>query len=280
MKETNDADEQFSDDAEENLRIENELLKLKMQAESGAFFGGSGNLSPDIENAFLQNIQQFEAAWQHAKPQKVYDLLGKPHFKNAATLQPTEVDTELEKLLDILADHNMALDVLGNYEPIVIYRFITEELFEHESDGMGFPGMTMHYIYEEFHPNHQMDIESSVKDFFTHWFQQHFNEYSTELANEFVLPDGTQLNKEQAIRQFDQFFDCFTRFFDTRFVIGEISFQWNDDKGLGHAEGAVHYKAELENGEITVMDGPFKLYLSNEYGGWDIFSFVMPGFRW
>ncbi len=33
--------ENFSDDPEQILRIENELLKLKMQAERGASFGGN-----------------------------------------------------------------------------------------------------------------------------------------------------------------------------------------------------------------------------------------------
>jgi predicted Ser/Thr protein kinase len=38
--------EKFSDDPEENLRIENEILKLKMQAESGAYFGGNAKDLP------------------------------------------------------------------------------------------------------------------------------------------------------------------------------------------------------------------------------------------
>jgi len=212
MNETNDTGEPLSDDPEENLRLENELLKIKMQAESGAFFGGSGSLPPEIENAFLQNIQAFEAAWQDSKPQKVYDLLGQPDFKMADSLQPEEVSPALEKMHELLAEHNMALDVQGEYDPIVIYRFITEELFEHETDGMSFPGMTSHYIYEEFHPNHTINIERAANDFFDHWFGRQFNEYSTELASVFVLPDGTQLTKKEAIGKFDQFF-CLLHFF-------------------------------------------------------------------
>ena len=34
----------------EDLRMENEILKIKMQAETGGIFSGSGNLPPDIEN--------------------------------------------------------------------------------------------------------------------------------------------------------------------------------------------------------------------------------------
>ena len=43
-------DKKFSDDPEENLRLENKFLKMKMMAESGGIFGGSSDsgLSPEI----------------------------------------------------------------------------------------------------------------------------------------------------------------------------------------------------------------------------------------
>ena len=53
-------EEKFSDDPEENLRMQNDFLKMKMMAESGAFFGGEGGLPADIENQFLKNIMEFE----------------------------------------------------------------------------------------------------------------------------------------------------------------------------------------------------------------------------
>ena len=61
-------EEKFSDDPEENLHLQNEFLKLKMMAESGAYFGGSGNLPPEIENQFLNNIIEFESwCYKHKK---------------------------------------------------------------------------------------------------------------------------------------------------------------------------------------------------------------------
>jgi hypothetical protein len=196
-------------------------------------------------------------------------------------LQPTEVIGELERVKDILFSHQIELDVLGNYDPLVIYRFITEELFEHETNPISIPGMTSHYIYEEFHPNHKMDIEEKTNDFLTHWSERNFNEHNRELADEVVLPNGSILTKIEAIERFNNFFYFFNSFSEFQFVIDEINFQWNeDDKGLGNAEGNLSYIGQLEKGESVEMNGPFKFYLSNEYGSWEIFSVIIPGFKW
>ena len=81
-KDKNQSEENLSDDPQENLRIENEILKLKMQAESGAVFGGGiADLPPEIEAQFLQNIQKFEDAWKNVNYIKVYDYIGKPDYK-------------------------------------------------------------------------------------------------------------------------------------------------------------------------------------------------------
>lgn len=44
----------------EAIRMENELLKLKISAENGAHFGTAPGLLPEIENQFLKNVIDFE----------------------------------------------------------------------------------------------------------------------------------------------------------------------------------------------------------------------------
>ncbi|MDP9081252.1 MAG: hypothetical protein M3O71_27885 [Bacteroidota bacterium] len=67
MKNENDdlTDRLLSDDTEENLRMENELLRLKLRAEFGSELHDTGNLPPDIENEFLKYV--FAAEQNHAK---------------------------------------------------------------------------------------------------------------------------------------------------------------------------------------------------------------------
>jgi hypothetical protein len=75
---------------------------------------------------------------------------------------------------------------------------------------------------------------------------------------------------------------CYTTLDNEEWVIGEAGFQWDEKEnvGLGHAEGAVLYDAVLENNEKARINGPFKFYLSNEDGYWNIFYFQFPGFTW
>lgn len=275
--------EKFSDDPQENLRIENEILRLKMQAQSGALFGATSNdLSPEIENKFLLHVQQFEDAWKNVKNVKVYDLIGKPPFKHPDQLSANEFKAELEKVLKLLNEHNINLNVLGQYQPDTIYRFIIEELFEHETDDLQLPGMSKNFIYEEFHPNHKVDIEESARVFLKHWFDKNFDDRSWELNDPFILSDGTIINQEKVLKKLNDFFESFTSFSNCQFTAIETGFEWHEEekRGIGHAEGAVKYEAVMENGETIHFEGPFKLYLSNENDYWGIFYFVFPGFRW
>jgi len=83
-------EEKFSDNPQENLQIENEILRLKMQAEYGAIFGRAEYAPPEIENEFLLNVLQFEEAFKNVKYVKVRELIGKPRFKNAQDVSDQE----------------------------------------------------------------------------------------------------------------------------------------------------------------------------------------------
>ena len=73
---------------QEQLRLENELMKLKMQAEFGAVFGETNaELPPEMERVFLQNIIAVEEHYQNRKTIKVYDLIGRPAFQPADSLK-------------------------------------------------------------------------------------------------------------------------------------------------------------------------------------------------
>lgn len=285
--EPDETNQPLSDDAQENMRIENDILKLKMKAQFGeAFQMGPDNndLPPEIENEFLKNVLAYENAHQHVEYKKVYELLGKPEYKKANELSDEEISEELSRIQKILEQNNMALDVLAEYDDKTIYTFITEELFEHETDNIGgpIPCMVTHFIYEEFHPNHKYDINRLAENFLSNWFEQKFNEYSSELGSELVIPPGEIITKQELLDKIKNVFDAYTSFVNCKYVIAEINFELNEETatGMGHAEGGVKYDAILENGEQVHIEGTFKLYMSFQYDWWQICYFVFPGFEW
>ncbi len=277
-------DELFSDDPQENLRIENDFLKLKLKAQfgDGFFMDSSADLPPEIENQFLKNMMAFEDAHANAEYTTVYERIGKPDYKPAVDLNASEITAELQRITDIMGEHNIGLNICdGPYADEVIYKFLTEELFAHEIEKTPVAGMACNFIYEEFHPNDKVDIGKNAHDFFRHWFTRDFDEFSSELAYLFITPDGRQLERPVFIEKIKPFFEAFIEFKNDGYNIDEIKFQLQDKgRGIGHIEGMLKYDAVMENGEIIHYEGPYKLYMSREDKWWSIFYFVMPGFEW
>jgi hypothetical protein len=281
MENTDDLFNQpLSDDPEENLRMENDLLRLKLQAELGANPQMINPVDPDIENEFLKHIFDFEHHYANSKRIKVYDLLGKPHFKPAAELSDDEIEQALVQVTDLLSTKNIVVDFGSEYSSRTKYHFITVELFDKETDDFMIPGMTCHFDYEEFHPNHRVDIENRAMEFLSQWFKQSLDEHSWELDNSFVAPDRKVYSKAEMALQFKNIFSAYTSFANEEYLINDISFELREATGLGHAEGIVKYDALLENNEIVHFAGPFKLYVSFENGWWSIFHIVFPGFKY
>ena len=276
----NNGDQPLSDDPEENLRMENELLRLKLQAEHGGQSHSSGSLRPEMENEFLKNIFAFEQNYANSKRIIIYDLLGKPEFKKTGDLDNEAIELALEEVINLLAKKNIVVHFDEECDNRTRYYFITEELFEKETDDFTIPGMTTNFDYEEFHPNHKKDIQNRTIEFLSGWFKQRFDENSWELADHFILPDRRVLSKKDLVARLKNIFAAYKAFTNEEYFIREIKFELNENGALGHAEGGVKYDAVLENGETVVIQGGFKLYLSNESGWWSIFHIVFPGFKY
>jgi hypothetical protein len=273
-------EEKFSEDPEEQLKIENDILKLKLQAELGGDFIAEEALSPDVENAFLKNILEFEHRFANATAKTIFEILDNPAVVKEASLDDQEIENALTSLEELMEKKGIVVDYGHEYDNRLKYKFITEELFYKEATFLNIPGMTMHYIYEEFHPNHSSDIKQNAERFFTHWIERSFDENSFELASNMILETGAVLSRIELLEKFRLIFDAYVRFDDASFSIADISFELAEDEtGLGFAEGTVSYEAVLENGEVQPYSGPFKLYMQYD-GFWSIFFFHWPGFAW
>lgn len=278
-------EEKFSDDLQENLRIENEFLKIKLKAQYGDSFqmGISADMPLEIENQFLKSMMAFEDEYANAEYVTVFERLGSPDFKSPDELDELALSLAIKRLMKLLQNNDIKLDILdGPYEDKLIYRFITEELFSIKVESKPLAGMTCNFIYEEFHPNHKADIIKRTHSFLLNWFGRKFTEYCTELSWHCITSEGAQLTREDVIGKMNIFFEAFEHFKDDGYNINNISFELQEDvdKGMGFAEGMLKYDAVLENGEMIHYEGPYKLYLQLEDGWWSIFYFVMPGFKW
>jgi len=278
----NNTTENLHDQGSEDIRVENNILKLKMMAEFGAEFGGCNEIPPELEQAFLQRVLAFETQHATGKRVPIYEFLGKPDFVKESDLGDEAIMIELERIQHLMMEQGVELSTCADYEDRVIYRFITEELFLHEMDDTRIPGMVNSFIYEEFHPNHKHDINQRALEFLGSWFKKSFTEINWELADPFILADGRVLPRKTGVEKIQKAHETYLRFDDCRYFIADISFEINQEAetGLGFAAGGVKYQAMMKDGSLKEIEGPFKLYLSWECGWWSIFYFVFPGFEW
>ncbi|HJT74889.1 MAG TPA: hypothetical protein VJ720_12735, partial [Chitinophaga sp.] len=177
---------------------------------------------------------------------------------------------------------SLTIDFGNLANPRIKYAFITGELFRQEINDIRLPGMFLHFLYEEFYPDHESDIRKRAMEFISDWFERTMGKFSWQLADTFIMVDGNTLPKAEVLRKFREIFESYTAFRDCRYLIHDVRFELHEDgcNGLGHVDGGVKYTAVLENGEISFIEGPFKLFLSMEHNCWRIFYFVFPGFEW
>jgi len=280
MQDELEQEEPFSENPEEQLKFENEILKLKLQAELGADFTGEEELSPDLENIFLKNVLEFEHQYANADTKSIYDILGRPEVLNEADLNDDEVEESLAALEALLENKGIVVDYNDDYTNRTKYRFVTEELFLKESMVIDIPGMTTHFIYEDFYPNHSFQIKEVAEKFFHHWFERSREEDCFDLADEIVLQNGTKLSRDVVFQKMKWIFDAYVVFENITYTIeNAVIDSVKPDGGNGYVEGIVSYDAVLENGEKEYFSGPYKLDM--RYTGlWNIINFDWPGFRW
>jgi hypothetical protein len=143
----------------EALKVENEVIKMKLMLEHGAEFRYSEEaaaLSAETEHEFLNYIMDFEQQEALAREDSVFEVLGRPqHFPKEETVHDDEIKEVLQDLLQYMKSRGIEITVFSpNVKARELYRFVTEELFQHRMLHMNMPGMITCFIYDEFHPDY------------------------------------------------------------------------------------------------------------------------------
>ena len=276
-------EEKFSDDPEENLRMQNDFLKMKMMAESGAFFGGSGDLPSDLENLFLKNVLEFEKANVEGNGKTIYDLLNKPAFEDEKSLGEKNFNNEFSRLEDLLKNNNIHVEFTRPRSNRFKYDFITKELFNHTDSFIPVKGMTTNFLYEEFHPDHELEIRDVTDTFLNDFLERRLDENVHYINNQFLEPDGNIVSLENLLKRFQSLYEAVPAFENTSFTIEKIEFELNDSEeqitGMGISKGIINYGLVFHDGERKEIHGPFKIYFSRERDCWSICFFYLAGFN-
>lgn len=254
-----------NDEELDDLRMENEIKKIKLSLEHGSHFSesdGNSDLDPRIEAEFLDYIDQFEKAYHDCKQIQVYEFIGNPEFRKTEEIPDEEIQSELEKMMLVMNKNGVYLDTLCEVDERVLYQFITEELFAHEMDDMRVSGMMLNFIYEEFHPNHEYDIRNHSCDFIKSFLDKESGYYTTFLTKE--AEKGCELKN---------FRDAYTAFSLENFEI--ISLVFEEEKS--EVTFNIKFTGTIEgSSKIQSFSGEGKLELLYLYDFWCIQAVEFP----
>ena len=263
-------------DPKDEILAENNLLKLKLGLDHGMKMAAVSDLDPGVENKWLKSVYAFEEQFKDAKRIKLYDRIGRPTFKKWDSLNPDETTEELQRLRVLMENNGVELDCICEYDDAVIYRFLTEELFEHELDDMHVPGMTFHFIYEEFYPNHDHDLRRYAIDFAKAIFARAWNDEfdTTDLAEEafFLGKPYERHGISSLILAFQEAHnDLALGKFDVNEVVIDTGFTNADVRATLSATG------KTKQDDVVKYEGVCFLHFVRENEFWYIDEFVVPG---
>ena len=252
-------------DKRNNLRHENDELKKKLEDEFGAAKSWTNSdLSPEMENEFLNRIMAFENAWKDTKQVTLFEYLGKPSYRRIEELKPEEIGTELDRIYALMLKHQVRLETICDVSEHELYRFITEELFLEEKDDMRVPGMMSCFTYEEFHPNHEYDIRRYTDEFIKMYLDKNSDFYRKVLSADAEKQDWHT-----------HFRDTFSRFELLKFEIENLTYNLETEKALVDFECTI--KAEVEGSrDVFRFTGKGKLGFVYQYGYWYVDSVELP----
>lgn len=262
---------------EEELRAENNVLKLKLQTEYGMRLDDTSALSPSMENQWLKSVYAFEQQFKDAKRTKLYDFIGRPAFTKADALTPAQITTELQRLNSVMEQNGVQLDCICQYDDTTIYRFLTEELFNQEMDDMRIPGMVCHFTYEEFHPNHDYDVRRNASEFLRALFTKSWSEPFDGMLLANKVSFGKKRYDRAAMSAIITAFQEAHGAMDVdEFNVTEVRI--HPDLTKANVSGALLVTGKQRNGDPVRYEGACSFQLARKDEFWDIVELMVPGF--
>ncbi|MBL0340874.1 MAG: hypothetical protein IPP71_08080 [Bacteroidetes bacterium] len=192
----------------------------------------------------------------------IYDFIGRPDFVHEKDLSDQQILIELHRVEDLLFENKIIYSVLSRIEARELYKFVTEELFQHPIANIPDSEIGSHYFYEDFHPDNEFDTRIKCKEFIAIFFSRDFairirDYYMEEIRNLVDLFDFHDAIEEFRNVEFE--------ILNTAITPGEcirkatISFEAVSSVGIKpiHYSGEAIFELDYCNDQWVVMSATF-----------------------
>jgi hypothetical protein len=267
-----DMNEHFTS-TRDQFEAENAFLRLKLEMEHNLKEYGNSDVPPEIENFFLRSIYDFEQKHADSTQITVYEKIGKPKFRKYSELHPAELATELQRLYDLMRKNQIILDCICEYDDGIIYKFITEELFEHPVDRFLCKEMLIHFTYEEFHLNHDYELRRITNDLVTAILRGSWCEYDAIHLYHHINVRGKTDDRLSFGNQVLEFKKLHPRSCLLEFQIDRLTIEEADNRAT--LEGRIRFK--MPGIEPEIQTGPCFFQYTFDSVYWEIIGAEIHG---
>ena len=146
-----------------NEAIETGKTRQELTAKFGVDWEGTevDRLPPDDSADFSAEFTRQMDSLTASPETTVRAFIGNPTIRPIEQVASAELDSELAALDELLYQHQIMIDLLGDVNPRDLYRFITEQLLDYEISNVRIEGMIMHFPYT----TPAYEVEMWTKDF-------------------------------------------------------------------------------------------------------------------
>jgi hypothetical protein len=254
---------------EKNKQIRKEL-KDKFGME---YSEESEDAPPEIINEFLEHVKEFEEAWENTESKKIKEMLGFPEFKKTDRISSEDLETAISEVLAVYSDYNINISVIEEDEVsnLQYYKFLTEELPEHETDFLPAKGMTLNFIYEEFHPSNKLDAKNIIEWMLPYLFAKEKNEIKSFISKNNLTFNGITKTPDDFVEELLVLFEGFEENADKKIIF--TGFEFNGQfSGKVETEFLLERKFHRNNTDSKEYKSVKLLFFlkRNDYDNFDI----------
>ncbi|HJR81085.1 MAG TPA: hypothetical protein VJ821_13500 [Anaerolineales bacterium] len=161
---------------------------------------------PELFNTWEEYFDDFDRQLEESPSIPVRRRIGNPKIRPADDIPESEMEEELDKLIELLYVNNIVIDFIHDIGNREAYIFIVEELLDETMEDIRIPGMYIHFIYEEFHPNDEDDIALWTGEFLDTFFKEGTEGFFIPIGDkELYDVDGNSISQEKLEKQIDEF---------------------------------------------------------------------------
>jgi len=203
---------------------------------------------PKHYNTWDEYFADFDRQLEAAPQITIRERIGNPKIRSIDEIPGSDLEGELDTLIELLYANNIVIEFIheiGNREAFI---FITEELLNETMDDIRIPDMYSHFIYEEFHPNDEDEIELWTGEFLDAIFKEGTEDFFLPIGDkELYDTDGNTISPEEFKKQIDEFhalypviteyeYDIIGLNIEENYAVVEVDISW---AGLNKQEQAM-----------------------------------------